>query len=322
MLQTRRDLLEHFLKRIGAFGDDDAAAQAGAMLNVALATVAGAHPWRSLISTDVYTFSTVSGTNRYALPPWFGRVSSVDGRIRNLTNGDELWPTDIDTLNGDYPEMGISGLDTPGRPAQYALGGTMGVHTAPSSSGDALEVLSSSASDTAVVVTVEGKNSSDQWTRTQVTLTGTSPVSIGTWKWVQRVSKAYQTGVDPATAGLSSVGNVTLRKVTGSTELQLLLPDESARELSTIVLHATPDGVYAISVPCLLAVRPLVNDADMVPKGFGPAVLEELTIQWKIDDGEIKVDSQDIPRPALLNLKMQDNADAAQFMRHRKPFGR
>lgn len=321
MIQSRHEFLTELLDYIGEAGDTGAYDTLERILNVALQTLWGQRAWRAFLHPTPYELSLTAGTRTYALPDYFGRISGADGILRNLTTGRALSPTTRAILETVRPAAGTS-LDTlRSEPTLYCLNGTMAVHTQPAAAGEALEVVSDVAGDTESLVSVAGVNGDGQWTREQVTLTGTGAVAVGTWKEIHEFGKTYPSGITPATEHTSSRGNVTLRKVTGAVELQKLLPAESARVVQCITFDPTPDAAYVVGVPFIRAVQKSWRAADAMPFGWGPALREECLIQWHVNAGRMTLrDAASHPRPALYNLVCDENAALSQFQRQRIPY--
>lgn len=330
MIQTRREFLDEFLDFVGHSSDTGARNTAETMLNRVLQTIAGKRAWRVLLFPTPYQFSTIANTRGYSLPPYFGRVSGIDGKIRDITTGTQLFPRNREDIEDEDPTVWTS-LEVPARPLFYYLAGTQPVHTQPTMEDtlndyEDLEVKSSSALDTTVRVEIAGIDDANRWTRTQVTLTGTATVYIGAWKEIHEFAKSYPEGTTPTTELTSSEGEVTLRTVTGgggatSKERGKLLPWESAREYQVLSLYPVPDGVYTIAVPFIRAMQKTFKDADTIPADWGPACFEELHIEWMVNTGELtRAAAAQTPRPALLDLICLENAAAAQQQRQRTPF--
>jgi hypothetical protein len=318
MQQTRRELLDDFLGFATERGDSNARNVAERLLNRALLKVWLAHSWRCFVALEPLTVTTVAGTRSYALRSDFGRVTGRDGVVRNITTGARVLPADREQLEADDPSFGTA-FERRGQPLRYLTDGSVGVHTQPAAAGEACEVLSSSSQDTTVRVFVEGVNAAGQYTRTQVTLTGTAAVSVGSWKRIDRVGKSLPEGSDPATELTTSVGFVTLRTTADATELQVLLSDESAVDLPVLTLYPTPDAVYTLVVPFMRAPRRLVHDADPLPRFWGNALFEEMCAEWAVNTKKVS-SSAGIPRPHLNDLIMADNAERAQMSGPRRPF--
>lgn len=306
MQQTRREILDEFLAMVGARRDTDARNRAELLLSRAIMNIWLARPWADHRLPVDPQITTVVGTSVYALPQYFGRIPPFVERIPNLTTGGSVQIVSYEQLRELEPTFGTS-LASRGTPRVAAIGSPVGVRVQPSSSGQALEAVSSDGSDTDVKVLIEGVNSDGEWDEAHVTLTGAVAVAVGTWKApIVNFAKSYPAGTTPATEHTSSRGTVTLRVAGGGATLQSLLPEESAREFPALTLApapATAGEVYAI--PTLRAPKKLLYDADEVPRFWGSAVLEEMVILWKLADGEVP--STALPRPELARLIGHDN---------------
>jgi hypothetical protein len=308
MHTTRREFLDDFLGFVNELHDPNARDVASRLLNRVVTRIWMKHPWRAFRSPAPVEITTVANQRSYALPDYFGRVGP--GRIRNLTTGGSpIEPLEAGDAERAYPVGGTS-LETASTPRHCEIAGVAGVHTQPAPAGEALEVLSDSASDTDVVVTVAGDDSSGRWTRTQVTLNGTTAVAIGTWGYLDEMGKAYVNTVDAPTSAPygSSRGTVTLRKVSNQAELQKLLPQESAREHALVTFYPKPSGAWTMALPCIRKVKRLYNDADPLPDLWEPAILEEMHIEWQVNTGEMpRTIAGQVPRPAFLDLLVYDH---------------
>jgi hypothetical protein len=317
MQTTRRAILDSFLAYVNAAGDAKARDIAEPLLNRVLEKIWMQRGWNYFIDPDVWEIATVANARAYALPDHFGRVSSKNRVIRNLTRGSQIFPKDRGDLEEEDPTTGTS-LETPGPPVNYAIVGATPVQQQPASTGEALEVVSDSASDTTVRVFIEGLTTGNLVAQRQVTLTGVGAVAIGTWKRVLKFGKAYPDGTDPTTEMTSSEGSVTLRVVAGAT-LQILAPWQDAREHQTIVLSPIPDAVYTIGIPIFRAIERTYLDADPLPPMWENAVFDGLTHFWRIGDRDVAEDAVGM-WPSLKELIEYDNAELAQARRFRRPF--
>lgn len=318
MQSSRREFLEDFLFYVNAGGDTAMRDQAERLLPRMVERIWLKRGWRQFLVPDAYQFNTVANQRAYALPDYFGRVSSANRIIRNLTDTVEIWPKDRSDLEQEDPMLGTT-YEVAGSPRFYYIGGVTPVQVQPASTGDALEVLSSSAADVTVRVYLEGLNAGGVLTENQVTLNGTTPVAIGTWAQLHGFGKAYPDGITPTTEMTSSVGTVTLRKVTGGTVLQTLATWQSARSHQTIVLYRVPDGVYAIAVPILRAPEPILNDADPLPMFWTNAIFGGMVRAWRVADKAVTADDNEM-WPELLDLICWDNAQTAQAFQRRRPY--
>lgn len=307
MQTSRRTLIDDFTLWVGDAGDVTTRNRAETLLNRVLEGIWMKREWSQFRMPSAYEVATVASTRSVALPDYFGRVSGADRLVRNLTNGGKIYPISRNDLEAMDPYQGTS-YETPSSPRYYVIEGTTPVLTQPSASGDALEVLSSSASDVAVRAYVEGVNTSGLVTRVQVTLTGTTPVAVGTFAApLTKFGKAYPDGTTPTTEGTSSEGTVTLRKVSGSTTLQTLAPDQDAREHLAITLYPMPDAVYTIAIPIVRSIEAYFKDADPLPNNWRNAVFEKMILAWRAGDRDgAMVDGSDT-WPALVDLMCLEN---------------
>lgn len=304
MQDTRRDIVDQVLDFVGEINDPTARDTANRTLNRVMGLIWAKHPWRQFWMPAPFTFSTVAGQRAYPLPAYFGRVVSKQGVIRNLSTAAELYPQTPDDIERADPTAGTP-AETLGNPQGYTIGGSVGVDKQPTS-GEAVSVASSDAADIDVVVSVSGLDAAGAWTSREQTLNGTSAVALGTWQKIITFGKAFTTAVeDNPTTFASSRGTVTLSGASTGT-LQALQPKESAVEHLELVLYPTPAASgHVIAVPMLRAVQRLTSDADVLPAGWGPAVFEEMLIQWRVFSGEIPSDDR-VARPRFLDLVALD----------------
>lgn len=317
MQQSRREMLDELLDYVGHANDSGARDTMERILNRILQKIWMRRAWSTFISPRAYEFTTAANVAEYPLPPDFGRITGIDGQIRNLTTGRYIKPSTRAALELYDPNIGTS-LEQAGQPQWYELAGTSPVTTQPATTGDALEVLSDSDDDADVRVEIEGINGDDEWTQTQVTLTGSSPVDVGTWKRIDAFGKSYPESTVPTTELTSSEGRVTLQKSAGSVVLMTLQPHESSREVRTIRLYIQPDGPYTISVPYMRGIQRILRDAAPLPEHWSPAIFEGCLNAWKVQAGEGNVEPE--MWPELVELVCYENAQASQQNRQRTPF--
>jgi hypothetical protein len=318
MQSTRRELVDDILRHVGELGDSGARTLAEDAINRAILSIWLAHTWRDHILPMDVQVTTVANQRAYALPPYFGRIPPR-GVVRNVTSPRTLAPVQKADLDAQYPVAGTT-AEVAGEPVLYYLSGNVGVTTQPASTGDALEVVSDSASDVAVRAVVEGINGSGQWARQSVTVTGLAAAAIGTWKYVINFSKAYPAATTPTTPYTSSEGSVTLRKVTGAVVLETLQADESAHEYPSLTLYPMPSRAGdVIAIPTLRAPKRLTHDGDEVPRFWGPAVFEDMIANWRSNTGEVG-DAAQVARPMLRRLIEWDNSGARTAMPTSRPF--
>ncbi|MGE0590920.1 MAG: hypothetical protein AB7G23_03070 [Vicinamibacterales bacterium] len=307
MQTTRRTFLDDFLAFVGEPDDDDARDVSERLLNQAIDRIYLKHPFRQFRSPTAYEFATMAGTRSYSLPARFGRLLPRSSAW-DLTDGREIRPADEVLLRQTDTAIGSSAEAT-GYPWAFYLGGVSALEVEASTSGTALEVLSDSASDTDIRVTLVGIDASTGRQRRQrVTLTGTTAVALGTWKPpITECGKSYPANQDPETEFTSSRGTVTVRAAVGGATYLTLAPDEDAKSLQLVNLHPIPTDVRTIALPYLLAPRRLIYDSDALPAMWGPAVWEEMLLLWRVNTGETATDVN-IPRPAFVDLVRWDNA--------------
>jgi hypothetical protein len=311
---SRREILDEVLDFVGENSDSNARNTAERLINRAIWNLWTKMAWRQFQVAKPYTFSTVSGTDRYVLPAYFGRITSRDGIIRDTTNGAKLYPSNLTDIQERDPA-----LESSGDPQVYAIANTVGVAVQVAAAGESLEVVSSNASDTDILVTIVGLGSSGDYKREQYTMNGTTAVALGTWTYVLEFSKAYPAASTPATELTSSRGTVTLRVASGGATRQTLLAYESAREHWEITLYPTPNVVHTISVPYMRLPTKLLYDADLAPMGWGAAIVEEMIAMWRENTGEVKSHAT-IPRPALLDLISLENSNRFGVASRTQPF--
>ncbi len=318
MITTRKEALDDFLNWVAEGGDSVARDLAERALNRAVLAIWLKRAWTQFRALAPYEFTTTPGVRAYVLPRQFGRMSTQDGSIRNLTRGTRLYPADQPGLDEIDATAGTS-LEQPGSPKLYLINSTSPVTVQPAAGGEACEVVSSSGGDVAVRVYIDGFDASGVSARAQVTLTGTSPVAVGTWSRIVEFGKSYPEGTDPTTELQSSEGAVTLR-TTGGTVLQTLAPDEAAVDLPVLTLYPKPDAAETYAIPYLAAPRRMLHDADPLPRFWGNAVFEEMQVQWRVNGGDLASDAQ-VPRPHLVDLIALENANRVPVTRYRRPFG-
>lgn len=312
MQRSRRECLDDLLEFVGESPADTKARNiAEKLFNLAVERIWGAHAWTDFQSPAPYRLTLVVNQRKYALPDYFGRLGP--GGIRNLTRmGPPINPIQPHQL----PDDAETDNEQPGKPRAVVFAGTVGVQVQPVSSGEALEVVSDDAADVDIEVTVEGDNTSGQWTRRRVTLNGTTPVAVGTWSYVDGFGKAYRFGTTPATELTSSRGIVTLRKSPAGATLQTLFAEESAHEHKVISVYPKPDAADVLAIPVIRRPKRMLYDADPTPADWWPALFEEMHIRWQVQGGDLSEQAAAMmPRPALKQLIENDNLTKMQIQR-------
>ena len=198
----------------------------------------------------------------------------------------------------------------PGLPDTYTVSGTCGVERllpAPAP----LVVTSTSAADAGTVtVTIEGLDAIGHSRRQAVPLLGMAlvPVPVDVVPWL--FGKAMTGAAQPATELTSSVGTVSLQRAVEADLVASLLPYESAIEHQVFTLYPTPSlPGEQIVVPYLRALTRSLYDGDPIPRDWQEAVFEEMTIQWRVNTGEMAADSLNVVRPKFLDLLAFEQAD-------------
>lgn len=319
MIHSRKEIVDDFLAWVSELGDAVARELAERALDRAVLAIWLKQPWAQFRAIEPYRFTSVPGQWSYVLPREVGRISARDGAIRNASRGLDLFPLDQPMLDGYDPTAG-TGREQQATPRAYLLDRTTGVSAQPAAGGEVLEALSTDVGDTAVRIVVEGLDGQGVWSRRQVSLTGVTPVDVGTWQRVDRFAKSYPAGVDPPADGLTSEGEVTLRVKADGRVLQTLAADEAAVELPVLTLYPTPAEAELYLVPYLRAPRRLIHDADPLPRFWGNAVFEEMQVQWLQNDGKLISDAQ-VPRPHLADLIALEQANRVGVTRQRRAYG-
>lgn len=320
--ETLRELVDRLLRFTGESPTDaDARAIAVDVCANAVFSIWLKHPFQEFVMPGDLRLATVASQATYILPPYFGRVASKDGIVRNLTTGVKIFPITQRELEETYPDIGSAIDTTTSDPQHYTIAGKVGVNVQVATAGEALEVVSDNAADVDVLATVEGILGG-QWTTTQVTLNGLVAVALGTWTYVQTCSKSYPNGTTPATALTSSRGTVTFRVAAAGATRQTLLPVESSREQYQFRLHQTPQSVQTIGIPTIRLPRRLFHDGDVVPSMWGPAVFEQMHIDYSVNRGELSIQAAaQLPRPELERLIGYDNERKPAVRMRKIPFG-
>lgn len=304
---SRREFLDNFLGFMGESGDTEAYALATQELNRAIGRIAAKHPWSVFRYAQQHRLTLVANQSRYALPDWAKDIGPDDRAVRSLTQLGQPLRRFRDGLMADaYPEIGTS-AEVAGTPIAFEVAGVTGVTTQPSSAGEAVEAVSSSATDTDVEVVVAGLDANGNYARAQATLNGTTAVAVGTFSYIDDFGKSYDAASTPATALTSSRGSVTLRTVAGPTTLQTLLSQESAQQHLVLTLYPKPSAADTLLLPLQRRPKRLLYDADVLPDGWEPALFEDMVVQWQVNRGQLSpVTASQSPRPALRDLVEQD----------------
>lgn len=316
MQHARGEALNEFLGHVGELDDPASLRLAQHALNRAMTVLWLKRDWRVFQSPAPFEMACVVGQRSYALPDYFGRISKA-GQIRNLSRGGcRLDPLPAGVLEREFPWAGTS-REVAGPPRFYDLAGVVGVQAQPLPTGEALELVSDNTGDTTVMVSLAGTDGTGTWRRAAYQLTGTTPVTAGTWTYLDEMGKGYPPATAPTT-GLTSAGNVTLRVVSGARVLQSLTPLESAREHQVITLVPKPAAPDVLALPLIRRVKKLAYDSDPLPADWWPALMEELTATWRDNTGEAGTAAA-FPRPMLADLISLENVSGPR--QTIRPFG-
>jgi hypothetical protein len=202
----------------------------------------GGWPW---LRQYGYTLTTASGTSAYALSPL------VD-TSKLITFYETSSPQHIGYMSEQEFRMREPGPTATGVPYLYRLKGFSPVQNQPSSAS-AIAISSSSASDTAVDVNIQGLDSSNVFTVEKKTLTGTTPVSTTTtFTKILGVSK-----------DASSVGKVTLTSNSGGVTNLVLAAYDRAASHPIVDFFTIPSSTLTIYYDFTLKLPNIYGDDDI-----------------------------------------------------------
>lgn len=304
MQRTRGEAINEFLGFVGELDDALAQQLARAELLNAILIITQSHVWLDYRSPAPFELSLVVNQRSYALPDYFGRLEYF--RLPNLSTCGHIQVIAKEDADRQFSRAGTS-QEVASRSKFAVLAGITGVQTQPASTGEALEVVSTSASDVdTVVVSIAGNDGNGVWTRAQITLNGTGAVAAGTWNYIDEFGKSYVDVGGQASTFLTSHGTVTLRKASAGATLQALLPQESAREHQVITFYPKPLYADIISIPFVRQPKRPLYDSDPLPKDWWPALMERMLIRWRMNTGELGLDNN-VPTPELNRLIENDN---------------
>ena len=188
-----------------------------------------------------YTFTTVSGTQNYALPDDFGKEISV----RDTTTGVELAQVDYQYLVTTYPDE----VTDSGSPARYVIYEDV-VKTQPTSSS-ALTIVSSSSADTTQTILVRGITGGIETTES-VTLTGATPANTtNSYTRIKGISKSAVT-----------TGKITITSNSAAVTQTVMAPKVTESRYKLIKLHYVPTEALVISVPYIVKPLPMTEAND------------------------------------------------------------
>lgn len=187
-----------------------------------------------------YTFNTVAGQQKYALPADFGKEMSVTDTTNQI-------PLIHEPLQNLYENLGT--LSTQGNPQSYDI--IEDVVQQQPSSASALSIVSSAAGDTSQTIFVRGISSGVEIYES-VTLTGTSAATtLNAYTRIKGLSKSAVT-----------TGTVTITANSGATTQAVIPPSCLETRYKIATLHYVPNGVATISMPYIEKPMPMSQDYD------------------------------------------------------------
>jgi len=230
-------------KRVPPSGEDEA--RLLAMLNEVHREILSM-PGMARMRREPVTFASVSGQARYGLP----NLAHVE-RMFETTNDRALGSLTLD----DYRRLSPDTSSVSGTPEAFVWAGYGAVAAQPADASS-LFVKSTSASDTAKRLFVEGEITGGYPATAAVTLTGTTAVDINSAvsTWV-RVTKCYLSA--------PCVGVVTLHEDSGTgTELARIGIGQTSQSYWQFYLYPTPSSVLTYTVDGVLALTDLAGPMD------------------------------------------------------------
>ena len=211
----------------------------GTFLNKRYFQVLRAINWQN-VDYD-YEFTTVSGTQNYALPDDFGKEISV----RDTTTGVELARVDYQDLVTTYPDE----VTDSGSPARYVI--YEDVVQAQPTAASVLAIVSSSSADTTQTILVRGITGGVETTES-VTLTGATPANTtNSYTRIKGISKSATT-----------TGSVTITSNSAAVTLTVMAPKVTESRYRLIKLHYVPTTSLVISVPYIIKPMPMTETND------------------------------------------------------------
>jgi hypothetical protein len=216
-------------------------------------------PGLERLRDDVITFPTVASTSRYALPLAVAKIQRI---YEPTTNRIRLVERSLDWLR-NMPST------TSGVPEAWIPIGYTAVAVQPSfvtSTGTALWIKSSNASDTTEKVYIEGSQvgaSQGDWFGFSTSLNGTTSVQCGTLSDAVQVNKFY---LDAACQGAVSLMTLTA----AGTTLATIPAGQLKAQYFSIILWPTPSSAWTMSVDYTRVVTQLIQptDSPLLPEDF------------------------------------------------------
>lgn len=209
---------------------------------------------------DSNSFATVDGTYLYYLDP---RVMQLDKPMRITSDQSIIDYMSRKQFEKDYPHPAST---EEGEPSIYVPMRKVRASAQPTASSQ-LSIASTSASDTAVYVVVNGISGGNRKTE-RLLLTGATPVtSTNSYTEILAISKD------------ATVGTVTATSNSGAVTVVSLAPQELFKEHWEIRLHEIPDDAYTVEYTFYVIPWTMVNDEDYIPLSdeYADAFLNECT---------------------------------------------
>lgn len=203
---------------------------------------------------DVISFATVANQSRYALPQAVARVHRMwhAGDERVLTEQSMGWYRAI------APDPSVQ----TGDPEVFCVQGMTRVAQQPADASQ-IWAKSTNASDTAIVLRIEGVITGGYQQIANVTLTGTTAIQIGTLATWEQVDSVY--------ISTAAAGTVTLHEDSGTgTELARIAIGATMPHYWTIHLWPTPTDAQTLSLDYAREVRDMSQNTDepLLPLDF------------------------------------------------------
>lgn len=236
-------------------------------------------PWTELIRT--YSLSVTASTRDYALRRDVEQII----KIWDATNGRELKEDTLEShIRFTAPVEEVAGNVQTGQPRNYVRIGSKSV-SALLSTGDTIQVLSTSASDVSPkIIRITGEVSSVPVSES-ITLTGATPATS---------SNTYDSGSE-LTIGVGASdgsnidlsGVVTVREASDtSNTLAQIAPGEKAPFYEWVRLVNTPAAALTANVWYKKKWLPLINDADVPIIPCADEIVEGVIADALIEDGQ------------------------------------
>ena len=304
MLTTFDELRDNLASTIR---DTQIASLLGSFLNLTAQEIFNHHTWTWRRRKQ--TFATVADQETYSLDSEVDEIAI----LRQITSPIRLIQMSDDQFYAAIPAPENNGSGTS---RIYRLWEESGFSTN-LAAADTIYVVSSSTSDgSSFNVIVEGRNSSGEVVREQITLNGTTNVtSSNTFaaSGLLNVSKSAQT-----------TGTISVYRTTGATLLAELEPEQLAPRYKRISLYPIPSAVVTMYLEYYENFRPMVNDTDVsqIPTKWNWVLREgALSRAWEYKQSEqLAVLHRQVFQNALRDMKAQDqrNVDYIPMLQPRQ----